>query len=236
MTIMKKQLIALLSFGLSFNVVAGGMNDDPLISKVMISQFEKRFTDGADPLVLEGQGWIGKDLHKLWIKIDAERVSGENEEFEIQALYSRAIFPFWDLQMGWRHDSRPTPNRDWAVIGFQGLSPYWFEIDAAFFVGEKGRTALRLEAEYEVLFTQRLIMTPEIEINAHGRTDAELGIGSGLSDAELGLRLRYEIRREFSPYVGVNWTSTFGNTADFARAAGAERSDTQFVIGVRGWF
>jgi len=212
------------------------MEDDPLIGKVMIDQFEKRYTEGSDPVVLEAQGWLGKDLHKLWIKIDAERVNGENEEVEVQALYSRAVLPFWDLQVGWRHDFRPVPNRDWAVVGVQGLAPYWFEIDAALFLGDSGRTALRFEAEYEVLFTQRLILTPELEINAFGKDDAETGVGSGLSDLELGLRLRYEIVREFAPYIGVNWTNKYGNTADFARATGGETSDVQFVLGVRAWF
>jgi len=212
------------------------MEDDPLIGKVMIGQFEKRLTDGSDPTVLEAQGWLGKDLHKFWVKIDAERVGGETEEAEIQALYSRAIAPYWDFQAGWRHDSQPGPGRDWAVFGVQGLAPYFFEVDAAAFIGENGQTAVRLEAEYEMLFTQRLILTPDIKVNVYGKDDIATGAGSGLSDLELGLRLRYEIRREFAPYVGINWTNKYGDTADFARAAGENTSDTQFVVGVRAWF
>lgn len=233
---MKKLLITLVCLLASTYSMAGGRGDDPVLTKVMIDQFETRSTGGPDPLVIEAQGWIGKDLHKLWIKADIEQVSGETEEGELQFLYSRAIYSYWDFQIGLRHDARPTPNRDWLAIGFQGLAPYFFEVDAALFIGEDGQTALRLEAEYEVLFTQKLILTPEIEVNFHGKNDEAVGTGSGLSDMELGLRLRYEIRREFAPYIGINWTKKYGNTADFARAEGEETSDAQFVVGFRAWF
>jgi copper resistance protein B len=130
----------------------------------------------------------------------------------------------------------PTPNRDWLAIGFQGLAPYFFEIDAAAFIGNNGQTALRLEAEYEVMLTQKLILTPEVEINAYSKDDEATGVGSGLSDIELGLRLRYEIRREFAPYIGVNWNKKYGDTANFSRDEGEDVSDTQFVVGIRAWF
>ncbi len=138
----------------------------------------------------------------------------------MQFLYSKAIARAWDFQLGVRHDFEPSPSRSWAAIGFNGLAPYFFDIDAAAFIGESGRTTLRFEAEYELLFTQRLILTPDIEINIYGQNDPDVGIGSGLSDIEAGLRLRYEIRREFAPYIGINWSRLFGNTEDFARIAG----------------
>lgn len=216
-------------------VLAGG-KDDPLLTKVLIDQLEVRNADEANPWVLSGQAWIGKDLQKLWFKADLERADGETEEAELQALYSQAIAPFWDVQIGLRQDFQPTPSRSWGVIGLQGLAPYFFEVDTALFFGENGRTAFRLEAEYELLFTQRLILTPEVEINLYGQNDVELGVGSGLSDMEAGLRLRYEIRREFAPYIGVNWSKSFGNTADFARNEGKDTNDLQWVIGFRAWF
>ena len=154
----------------------------------------------------------------------------------MQFLFSKAVASYWDFQIGVRLDSRPSPDRTWAAIGFQGLAPYFFEIDTALFIGESGRTALRLEAEYQLLFTQRLILTPEIETNFFGQNDPQIGVGSGLSEVEAGLRLRYEIRREFAPYIGVNWSRVFGKTADFARAAGQSTSDTQLTIGLRAWF
>ncbi|MCB1727488.1 MAG: copper resistance protein B, partial [Gammaproteobacteria bacterium] len=153
-----------------------------------------------------------------------------------QALYSRAIAPYWDLQVGWRHDIRPKPDRDWLAIGFEGLAPYWFEVDAAAFIGEGGQVGARLEAEYEWMFTQRWVLSPELKVNLHTKNDEATGTGSGLSDTELGLRLRYEIRREFAPYIGVNWVKKYGNTADFARDEGEDTDDVQFVAGVRAWF
>jgi len=221
---------------LAANSVHAGAEDDPLLTKVLVDQFEIRDSDGEAPLVLEGQAWIGKDLNKLWLKTDFERVEGKTEDAELQALYSRAIAPFWDFQFGLRKDFQPSPSRSWVVIGLQGLAPYFFEVEPAFFIGESGRTAFRLEAEYELLFTQRLILTPDIELNVYGQNDSEIGIGSGLSDVQVGLRLRYEIRREFAPYIGVNWSRKYGNTANYARRAGEDIDDTQLVIGIRLWF
>ena len=225
---------ALLQTSLSF----AGAADDPFISKFMFDQLEYRNADEGNPFVLSGQYWFGHDLKKLWIKTEFERNNGETEEAEIQALFSKAVAPYWDFQMGIRSDLGigDLTNRNWAVVGFQGLAPYFFEIDTAFFIGENGRTALRFEAEYEILFTQKLILTPEIEVNFYGKNDDLTQVGSGLSDSELGLRLRYEIRREFAPYIGIVKTNKFGKTADYVRNQGRESSDTEFVVGIRAWF
>ena len=233
---MKRTVYGLATALLLPGLVQAASKDDPILTKVMIDQLEVRSTGGPDPWVLDAQAWVGRDLNKLWVKAEVEYVDGKTEEAEAQALYSRAVAPYWDLQIGWRHDFRPKPDRDWLAIGFEGLAPYWFEVDAAAFVGEGGRLAARLEAEYEWIFTQRLVLSPELEVNLHSKNDASVGIGSGLSDLELGLRLRYEIRREFAPYVGVNWTRKIGNTADFARDEGEDTSDVQIVAGVRAWF
>ena len=231
-----KNTLTLILLAASMNAVAGGRGDDPLLTKVMFDRFELQTTEGSDLIILEGQGWIGKDLYKLWVKVDSERIDGKTEELELQLLYSEAISPYWDAQVGWRHDNLPGLNRDWLAFGFQGLAPYFFEIDVAAFIGEGGQTAIRLEMEYKILLTQRLILTPEIEVNLYGKDDVATDVGSGLSDVELGLRLRYEIKREFAPYIGVNWTSKYGNTADLAKLVGADVEDTQFVVGIRAWF
>lgn len=233
---MRKAIYGMAALMLLPAFTSAASKDDPILTKVMIDQLEVRATDGPDPYVLDGQMWIGRDLNKLWLKTEIEYVDGKTEEAVVQALYSRAVAPYWDLQVGWRHDIRPKPNRDWLAIGFEGLAPYWFEIDAAAFIGERGQVGARLEAEYEVLFTQRWVLAPEMEVNLHSKNDEETGTGSGVSDLELGLRLRYEIRREFAPYIGVNWTRKFGNTADFARDEGEDTDDVQFVAGVRAWF
>jgi len=232
---MKKTLIALGTLLLTTNATAAG-GDDPMLAKVMIDRFERQHTAGDDPLMLEADVWIGRDLHKLWFKTEVERVGAETEEAEIQALYSRAIAPYWDLQVGWRHDALPKPERDWLAVGFNGLAPYWFEIDAAAFVGGNGQVAARFTGEYEWLFTQRLILSPELEMNLHGKDDPATGVGAGVSDLELGLRLRYEMVREFAPYVGINWKKKFGDTADFARDHGEDPDDVQVVVGFRAWF
>ena len=232
---MKRTIPFLLTMGLSLPLFAGG-KDDPLVYKVMIDQLETRITDGPNPLVLEADAWVGYDLHKFWFKTDVERVDGETEEAEIQLLYSRAIAPFWDFQAGWRQDIKPKPNRDYLALAIKGLAPYLFEVDAALFIGESGQINARLDAEYEYMLTQKWVLAPELSMNLYRKDDEERGIGSGLSDMSLGLRLRYEIRREFAPYIGVNWNKQFGDTADFSEVEGEDTSDTQIVFGFRAWF
>ncbi len=144
--------------------------------------------------------------------------------------------PFWDFQAGLRHDFEPNPTRDWAVIGVHGLLPYYVEIDASLFLGEGGQTGVRVEAEHEFLLTQRLVLTPRVEINAYSESDAEVGLGSGLNEIELGLRLRYEIKREIAPYAGLGWFKKTGAREDFARAHDRDTQDLRFVLGLRAWF
>ncbi|MFP7753595.1 copper resistance protein B [Thermodesulfobacteriota bacterium B35] len=233
-----KRYLSLLLLCLLPSVTAygGGMIDDPLLGRLLVDQMEVRAGDGSDPLAWDAEGWLGYDLNKLWIKTDGDYLVGEVEEAELQVLYSRAVAPYWDLQVGWRGDLRPEPGRNWLAMGVKGLAPYFFDIDAALFLGDRGRTAARLTAEYEILFTQRLILVPDLEVNLYGRDDPDTGTGSGLSDLELGLRLRYEIRREFAPYIGINWVHLYGDTADMARAGNRDVDDFRFVAGIRAWF
>lgn len=212
------------------------MEDDPVLVKVMVDQLEKRSGDGEDPWVLEADAWIGKDLHKAWFKFEAEHVDGKLEEFEIQALYSHAIDPYWDFQIGWKHDNKPKPEKDWLAIGFKGLAPYWFEIDAAAFISDGGQVNFNLNAEYEWMLTQQWVLSPEAEINIYTKDDDTREIGSGVSDTQLGLRLRYEIKREFAPYIGLNWTKKYGDTADHVREEGEDTDNVQVVMGIRAWF
>lgn len=210
--------------------------DNPVVTKVMFDQLEFRVADGANPSVIEAQAWIGKDHDKLWLKTDVESRDGETQDAELQALYSHAISTYWDLQMGLRKDIKPLPSRTWGVLGVRGLTPYFFDVDVALFIGDSGRTAFRVSAEYELLFTQRLILSPNINVNFYGQNDEEIATGSGLSDAKAGLRLRYEILREFAPYIGVNWSRQFGNTAIMAKGNGDAARETTIVGGIRMWF
>ena len=233
---MKTKIIsALIGCALSTSLYAMG-EDDPVVTKVMIDQLENRYVKGEEQLVLEGNVWIGKDLEKLMIKADVEQVKGVTHELELQALYSRAIDPYWDFQVGVRQDMEPTPVKNWLAVGFMGVAPYWFEIDSTLFIGESNQVGLRFAAEYEWMITQRWVLSPEFEFNIHSKDDEATGTGSGLSDSQLGLRLRYEVKREFAPYIGINWNNKYGNTATFAKNEGEEVSSTQFVAGIRAWF
>lgn len=208
-----------------------------ILTFIEADQFEYRAGSGEDTFSWDAQGWVGGDYHRIWIKTQGDDVlDGAVKDAEMQILYSRAIAAFWDLQLGARYDVKPNPSRDYAVLGIQGLAPYFFEVDAAAFVSNKGDVSARLEAEYELLITQRLIAKPSAELNFAVQDVEELGIGSGLSEAELGLRLRYEIVREIAPYIGVVWERKVGPTADVARREGADVSDLAFVTGIRFWF
>lgn len=205
---------------------------DPLLAKVMIDQLETGETSDQ----LDAQLWLGKDFNKLWLKTEVERQDSAIETTELQALYSRAISPYWDLQMGWRHDQRPEPTRDWGVLGVQGLAPYFFEVEAAVFLGEQGRSAAHIKASYDLLLTQRLILSPELELNAYGQTDTATGAGAGLADSKTGLRLRYEVYRELAPYLGIEWRNDYGDTATLDRQRGETTHGHQWVLGLRAWF
>lgn len=212
---------------------SGGMT----FSQLMIDRLEYRALKGGDGYHWEGEGWIGGDINRLAIKSEGEGdVRGALESAEVQALYSRAIDPWWNLVAGVRHDIRPDPQRTYATIGIEGLAPYWFEVEGQAFLSTRGDVHLRLEGSYDQRLTQRLILQPAAEVNVALQDVPELGIGSGLSSVEMGLRLRYEFAREFAPYVGVNWERSFGDTARFARAAGDGASATSLVMGIRFWF
>jgi copper resistance protein B len=216
---------------------AAAADEAPLVTFIEADQFEYRVRPGDDAYGWEGQGWIGGDYDKLWFKTQGDGIiDGAVERAEMQALYSRTVSAFWDVQLGARYDRNPDPARGYAVLGIEGLAPYFFAIDVAAFVSNKGDASARLEAEYELLLTQRLIAKPSAELNFAVQEVEELGIGSGLSEAELGLRLRYEILREIAPYIGVSWEGKVGPTAEVARRAGADVSDLTFVTGIRFWF
>jgi copper resistance protein B len=211
----------------------GGMT----FSQLMIDRLEYRAQKGADGYHWEGEGWIGGDIDRLAIKSEGEgAIGGRLHQAELQALYSRAIDPWWNIVAGVRQDFRPQPQRTYATIGIEGLAPYWFEVEAQAFLSDKGDAHLRLEGSYDQRFTQRLILQPAAEVNIAAQDVPELGTGSGLSTVELGLRLRYEFAREFAPYIGVNWERSFGDTARYARAAGEGASATSLVMGIRFWF
>lgn len=218
------------------------VGDNQVFSLVIADQLEYRANQGADTLRWDVQGWLGTDSNKLWVKTEGEdaRRGSDGGEGELQLLYSRMIAPFWDVQAGLRYESiygdGPDRDRNSAVVGVQGLAPYRFEVDSALFASENGDLSARFTASYELLLTQRLILQPRFETNLAAQQVEKFGIGRGINDIELGLRLRYEVKREFAPYIGVSWQRKLGDSGDFARDEGTQVDDLSLVAGLRVWF
>lgn len=204
---------------------------------VLVDRLETRSGEGEEIYGWDVQGWYGGDIEKLWWKSEGSGDVGDNPgETELQVLYSRAITPFFDFQAGVRHDFEPSPQRSHVVLGVEGVLPYVFQLDAAAFVSDDGDLTGRVEAEYDLRILQRLVLQPRIELDFSAQIIPELGIGSGLGSVEAGFRLRYELRRELAPYLGLAWERKRGGTGDFARAAGDDPRSLKLVLGIRAWF
>ena len=212
------------------------VHDSGINSLFVINQLEWQGSDDGRAVGWDGKGWMGGDIDRLWLRTEGERAKGKTEKAEVQALWGHAISPWWDVVAGMRQDFKPGDSQSWAAFGLQGMALYNFEAEATLFVGEGGQTAARLEGDYDILLTNRLVLQPTAEANFYGKNDPGRGIGSGLAQTEVGVRLRYEIRREFAPYVGVTWNRAYGQTAEYARDEGEDRSEVRWVLGVRLWF
>ncbi|HVR82337.1 MAG TPA: copper resistance protein B [Luteimonas sp.] len=212
------------------------VHDNSIQSFVLVNRLEAWNADPGTGLEWEGQAWIGTDLNRLWLRSEGERVDGRTESADLEVLYGRSVARWWDVVAGVRHDFKPGAPQDFAAIGVQGLAPQKFELQATAYIGTSGQTAIRFEAERELLLTNRLILQPLLEVNLFGKDDQRRGIGSGLSTVEAGLRLRYEFTRQFAPYIGIVRERAFGGTADFRRDHDEDIDDTRFVAGLRIWF
>ena len=212
------------------------MDDTRWFGKVMLDQLEWRDTQEGSAGAWDAQGWYGGDYNKLWVKTEGMRAGGVTSDAAVEVLADRVIARWWDAQAGIRQDFGRGPARTWLALGLQGLAPYWLDVEGTFYVGEEGRVAARLKASYDLLLTQRLIVQPYGEINLYSKADPEKRVGSGVSDLELSLRLRYEVRRELAPYLGVGWFRRFAESADLARAAGEGHDELQLLAGLRMWF
>lgn len=210
-----------------------GMDDRAAYHRVLVEKLEAQAHDGVTSVGWEGQAYYGGDYDKLGLKTHGSAAGG-SDEGEVELLWDHIATRWWSTQIGVRHDwAEAGPSRQWLAAGVQGLAPYFFEIEATAYASENGRTALRLKASYELLLSQRLILQPQFELDAYGKDEPERASKSGLSDFELGLRLRYEIRREFAPYLGIAWERALGNTSDLRRASGGDVSAVAAVAGVR---
>ena len=213
------------------------VSDRTILVHGVLDQLEGRIDGRAADFRWSGEGWIGTDYDKFWVKTEGFRRSdGSVDDGQHTFLYARAISTFFDLQAGLRSDIDSRPNRNWAGLGFEGLAPLFFRIEGMGFVRDSGHFAARFEGSYDLLLTNRLILQPQIEVNLYSKADPARLIGAGLSEIDTGLRLRYEFERKFAPYIGVAYEGKFGQTASFARRAGESTSGVRLLVGLRAWF
>ena len=211
--------------------------DQGIFAHAIFNELEGRFNGGNTEFRWEGQGWVGTDYDKLWIKSEgALQSSGTLDDGQQQFLYGRSVTTYFDLQGGLRSDIDSRPTRNWAAFGIQGLAPYFFDLELTGYVSGEGHLAGKLEASYDLLLTQRLILQPQIEVNLYSKADPARLVGAGFSDIDTGLRLRYEVTRNFAPYLGVVYEGKFGQTASYARRLGESTGDFRFAFGLRLWF
>ncbi len=209
----------------------------------LIDRLEYAAGDDEDSVNLEFKGWYGGDYNRIWVEGEAEDVvsGGSGGAIEnLDLLYGRLISPYWSVQAGvgyqLEYGPGPDPDRAYAVLGLQGLAPYWFEVDTNLRVSEDGDAWADFETEYDFLLTQRLVLQPRFGTMIAFDEVEEFGVGKGINNVKLGLRLRYEIKREFAPYIGVSWNKKLGDTADMAEAEGEDTGDFRVLAGVRMWF
>ena len=214
-----------------------GMGDE-IFGHFQFNQFEGR-TNGPDiEFRWDGEGWIGTDMNKLWVKSEGFVERGKASDGDTEALYDRPIpfLRYFDAQAGVRYDLDSNPGRTWGAIGVEGLAPYFFEFTPTFYFSDRGRAAGKITGSYDLLITNRLIAQPEIEMNFYNKRDHSRAVGSGLSELDTGLRIRYEISRKFAPYIGVAYNGKFDETADFTRAERGIVNDVRFIFGIRLWY
>ena len=212
------------------------MNGNPIITKLSVQSLEYGFGSGANTLNWEqAQLQIGTDLNGLSIRSNGHTENGKVDEANLIVQYSRGISAFWDLQAGWKRDIRPQPHRDSAVFGLSGTAPYRFEVESYVGIGRGGNIEFYLDAEKELLITNRWMLAPQFSINAFSQKDPEVGIGSGVNETELALRLHYVWRKNLLPYIGIAYQQEYGETADLTRAEGDSTHNTQWVVGIQGW-
>jgi copper resistance protein B len=212
------------------------MDDDPLSYMVLFDNLEIRDADSTSPFAWDVEAWIGRDVNRLYLRSEGEIADGDSDEVTAELLWARPVARWWNLAAGVREDFEPGDSRTWLAMGVFGLAPYRLHMEATAYIGDAGRSAFRLKTDYDVLLTNRLILQPRLELDAYGEDDPSRGIGSGISSIDVGLRLRYEFRREFAPYLGVVWVNRLGQTGDLAEASGEDANEVQALAGLRMWF
>lgn len=214
---------------------AHAMHGDGVHSYVLFDRLE--WTDSeSGAFAWEAEAWIGTDTDRFWLRSEGEAIRSGSDHAELELLYGHSVSPWWDVLVGLRHQNEGSENRESLAFGIRGLAPQKIEVAATAYVDTSGGTDLRLKLGYDAWLNQRWILHPELEFNAHGRSDPDRGIGAGLATMHAGLRLRYEITRRFAPYIGLEFEQAFGGTADFRRREGESVRDTRLVLGLRVLF
>jgi copper resistance protein B len=221
----------------SANHASMGMGDD-VFAHLLFNQLEGRTNGPDNELRWDVEAWIGTDMNKLWFKSEGFVENGKASDGITEALYDRPLpfLRYFDAQVGVRYDLDSNPGLLWGAIGIEGLAPNFFEFEPTFYFSDRGRVAGRVNGSYDLLITNRLILQPQFELNFYNKSDPSREIGSGLSELDTGLRLRYEISRKFAPYIGVAYAGKFGETADLTRAEDGIVNDVRFVFGIRVWY
>lgn len=212
------------------------MGDSHTLGMLLVDRLEAKSVRDRFSMTYDWQAWYGSDDNRVVVRAEGEIDQGQFQDARIELLWGYAISPYWDSHLGVRYDSGLGADRLWGVVGLQGLAPYWVYVEATAYIGEQGRLAFRLETEYDLLITQKLVLQPRMEVNFYNKSDPTRLVSSGLSNIEAGLRLRYEIKREFAPYIGIEWASTFGSAADIIRSQKSSPEETRFVAGIAFWF
>ena len=214
------------------------VTENQMFAHVLLGQFEGRTNGPDNELRWDGEGWIGTDTNRLWLKSEGFSNNSTVSDGDHEALYDRPIphVRYFDAQVGVRADLDSGATRTWAAVGIEGLAPYRFEFAPTLYIRDGGHVAGRVTGSYDLLLTQRWIVQPEAELNFYSKDDPSRRIGSGLSDLDTGVRLRYEISRKFAPYIGFAYSGKYDNTARYSRQAGETTSDHRFVFGLRLWF
>jgi copper resistance protein B len=204
---------------------------------LQVDQLEFRTGKSGDGFGWDGQAWYGGDINRIVLASEGEGTFGERaERIELNAYWRHALDPWFNLQLGLRQDFRPDPQRTYALIGIEGLAPYWFELQGQLLVSNKGDVHARGKAGYTQRITQSLVVEPEVEVDFAFQNVPALNVGASFERLEMGARIRYEHNRSLAPYVGVNWERKLGGTADLARAAGEGLSGVSAVFGLRAMF
>jgi copper resistance protein B len=211
------------------------VDDQHVWFHAVLDQFEGRF-DGTNSLRWDGEVWSGTDTNRFWLKSEGQVEDDKLRDGQHELLYDRPLSTYFDLQGGLRYDLDDRPGRGWAAFGLEGLAPYFFHVSATGYASDGAHFAAKLTGSYDLLVTQRLILQPEMELNLHSKADPQRLVGSGVSNLDAGLRLRYEISRKFAPYIGVAYEKNFGRTESLAASAGEKTDPLRFLVGVRSWF